>query len=63
MRDGELGGADWVGEVDVEAGVAVGCGTVFRRGFAGREPEIRIELCMDVRVSRESQSQGRGRVF
>ena len=46
MRDGELSGADWVCEVNVEDGVAVGCWIVFRRKFAGRVPEIRKGLCM-----------------
>ena len=40
VGDGELGGADGMGEVDVEARVAVGCGTVFGRGLARRVPEI-----------------------
>ena len=44
MGDGELGRADWMGEVDVEDCVVVGCWTVFGRGFAGRVPEIREGL-------------------
>ena len=39
MRDGQLGCADGMGEIYVEAGVAVGCGTVIRRDFAGWMPE------------------------
>ena len=58
MRDSELGGANWVGEVDVEAGVAVGCWTVFGRRFAGGVPKIRKGLRYG-QVSRESQSQWR----
>ena len=46
VRDGELSSADWVGEVDVEDGVAVGCWIVFRRQFAGRVPKARKGLCM-----------------
>lgn len=44
MGDGELGCADWVSEVDVEAGVAIGRWSVFGRGFAGWVPEIRKGL-------------------
>ena len=40
MGDGELGCADWVDEVDVGAGVAVGCWGILGWGFAGWVPEI-----------------------
>ena len=40
VGDCELGGADGMGEVDVEARVAVGCGTVFGRGLPRWMPEI-----------------------
>ena len=39
VGEGELGGADGVGEVDVEAGVAGGCWCVFRGGRAWWVPE------------------------
>ena len=40
VGDCELGGADGMGEVDVEARVAVGCETVFGRGLSRWVPEI-----------------------
>ena len=40
VGDCELGGADGMGEVDVEARVAVGCGTVFGWRLSGWVPEI-----------------------
>lgn len=39
VGEGELGGADRVGEVDVEEGVAGGGGIVARRGVGWRIPE------------------------
>ena len=44
MGDGELGGADRMGEIDIEAGVAVRCWTIFGRRLAGWVPEIRKGL-------------------
>lgn len=40
MGDGELGCADRMREVDVQARVAVGGWVVFRRGGAGGVPEV-----------------------
>ena len=40
MGDGELRGADWVGEIYVEGGVAVGGSWVLRWGRAGGMPEV-----------------------
>lgn len=45
VGDCELGCADRMGEVDVEAGVAIGGWIVFGRRFAGRMPEIGKGLC------------------
>lgn len=45
VGDCELGCADRMGEVDVEAGVAIGGRIVFGRRFAGRMPEIGKGLC------------------
>lgn len=44
MGDGELGCADWMGEVDVEDGVAVRCRIVFGRRFPRWMPEVREGL-------------------
>ena len=58
VGDGELGRADRVGEVDVEAGVAVGGATVFGRRLARWVPEVRKGL-IDVKggkISYQSSS-------
>lgn len=52
MGDCELGRADRMGEVDVQAGVAVGGRIVFGRRLAGRVPEVRKGLCV-CEVSRQ----------
>ena len=44
MGNGKLGCANRVGEVDVKAGVAIGCWTVFGWRLAGWMPEIRKGL-------------------
>lgn len=46
VGDCELGCADRMGEVDVQAGVAIGRRIVFGRRFAGRVPETRKGLCV-----------------
>lgn len=40
VRDCELGGADWVGDIDVDQAVTASGKNVFARRCAGRTPEV-----------------------
>lgn len=62
VGDGELGGADWVGEVDVEEGVARGGGVIEGWGGRGGVPEGGPGLFGSAFVSFCRCSWGKGEV-